>query len=1542
MARRSALVAVTLMSMALTASAVNTKIRMSAAHKAATRMHTSAFLSLKSLMTRHGMGNSSVIQNAGEYGKLAKHHDGVSEINKLLDEVDRRIDDNLEQARSKARTDQNTLDSERDMELAQAQKLWAEAQKVHKDGSEAASEAKKTALAVCDKTMADDSKLLSEGLAALDKELDMAKTVCSGAHTNTSDAITNNVKRLSFISSEKDEATLGSKKVFDEADAIAKKHEEADAASKAESGSDAMATKIAAATKVHTECNEKADSVHKGEQDIADSRMKGELQTLNEELELLNQIRELLKGVTVAHKTGAFLEIAEKANALARRNKMEPIPADSYGAQIESLLDEVESKIKNKIKQEENIHENTSNDIANTRNASKTTCRKAFEQATSQIREEGKRIEDEATAARKEANRLFKLYTEDKEKSDAAKNEMADASKEAPGLLKQSTAVFNSCVDAATEIHRVAAHELAGRSEQVEQGHSAEHAEKTRKSEIQAAFDGCTSIANTNYALKTSQLNQARDQAEGTYDASVQESQNMHKLETQLLTQQLSETERFLSNEKDMVRQVRELLAKMNEGKVADTAVPQTVNKEAVLLEIHEAMSELLVMHSKNQRALGTKAVPSEANKFGVTAGTDYHAETHDISKLLDTVQESIDKSRDDIEEQYQKDVQVIEQHAVDSQNNATLRWDNARAVAKLAIEQAVDMKEKADKQSSTVKTDALKEMDDGVKDLKATLNTAVEQCEGNHLSKKDQIAADLAILRTHSENANVAASGADKVFQNADAVYVTAEAEFQTASKKHPEAIDRINTAFEKCTGDADKAYETTKSMADAKHKDALTYLNDELATVATIRKVLTQLMKKKDSSDTTEFIELGKRVSKMASKVGIKEQPANPDHSEETTRISELLDAVESRIKSQIEKADSDHTSTVAKIENTHSETTKSCTSVRDADTKNEDAALKKATDARDEAKKTREEMQAAFQTANGLANTARDTYVAGQKDASEQAEAGDKQLKMCSAVANNAFSTAINALTGNTDATKLPVDAINERYAAIEATFTAATQSAEQNYNAATDLAAKNRHIAEEDYNTMTKKIADHKAAELAMAKGKFDSAMQLCDEEVEVIVRVRILLVSLNDDKEEALMWFKGDWSACSVGCGGGTRVRDVKCWVKAQGEVVDDSLCKHRGEKPSTTEVCGTGHCTWEAQPWSSCDAGCAGGQKLRDIFCMDGEKRMEASKCDGNSKPVVEETCNTGFCEWFMDEWKTCSKTCGGGVQERVVECIDREQKKKDKDGKDIAGSFHVMADNKCDMKTMPENSQDCNTQGCPGWVEGAWGQCDKKCGTGKKTRPVTCEIDAQEVDAAKCAKAHKPSTEMACNEWACPVPEWEMGDFGNCDKTCGGGEQTREVSCVNTVAGEKKIGAIMEEAKCLEKGDKPATVSKCNEQGCPKWHAGKYGSCSKTCGSGQKERAVECKVDSDVVADKMCDKDSKPVTHGSCNTQDCKCSKKENYMSMCNKDVCTNIVSGFKCTRKKWGVCIGFSTTYTKVCVPVPSPCTKTRTVNYEAQTCE
>ncbi len=56
------------------------------------------------------------------------------------------------------------------------------------------------------------------------------------------------------------------------------------------------------------------------------------------------------------------------------------------------------------------------------------------------------------------------------------------------------------------------------------------------------------------------------------------------------------------------------------------------------------------------------------------------------------------------------------------------------------------------------------------------------------------------------------------------------------------------------------------------------------------------------------------------------------------------------------------------------------------------------------------------------------------------------------------------------------------------------------------------------------------------------------------------------------------WKAGQWSDCSVSCGGGTQTRSVTC-LRNDGQTVADSLCtKYVGGKPSTSQPCNTQGC----------------------------------------------------------------------------------------------------------------------------------------------------------------------------------------------------------------------------------------------------------------------------------------------------------------------------------------------------------------------------
>ncbi|PZC74553.1 hypothetical protein B5X24_HaOG207687 [Helicoverpa armigera] len=178
-------------------------------------------------------------------------------------------------------------------------------------------------------------------------------------------------------------------------------------------------------------------------------------------------------------------------------------------------------------------------------------------------------------------------------------------------------------------------------------------------------------------------------------------------------------------------------------------------------------------------------------------------------------------------------------------------------------------------------------------------------------------------------------------------------------------------------------------------------------------------------------------------------------------------------------------------------------------------------------------------------------------------------------------------------------------------------------------------------------------------------------------------------------------------------------------------------------------------------------------------------------------------------------------------------------------------------------------------------WVHEEFTPCSATCGGGFQTRNVTCRSreELEIVDDELCDAGLKPPTNQTCNTDPCPA-EWNEGPWGNCSQRCGsGGVRSREVTCQKIIA--NGIKSIVEDTECFERlGPKPKLFESCNEDApCPTWFVGRWKPCSELCDEGKQTRQVVCHQKKngrvEVLSDENC-LEEKPEAEKSCLLRPC------------------------------------------------------------------
>ncbi|XP_071546961.1 protein madd-4 isoform X3 [Panulirus ornatus] len=167
-------------------------------------------------------------------------------------------------------------------------------------------------------------------------------------------------------------------------------------------------------------------------------------------------------------------------------------------------------------------------------------------------------------------------------------------------------------------------------------------------------------------------------------------------------------------------------------------------------------------------------------------------------------------------------------------------------------------------------------------------------------------------------------------------------------------------------------------------------------------------------------------------------------------------------------------------------------------------------------------------------------------------------------------------------------------------------------------------------------------------------------------------------------------------------------------------------------------------------------------------------------------------------------------------------------------DDKEYPGSYHITEVSKIDHIYK--------------WTTLGFGPCSASCLGGVQESEVHCiRISDKELVKPKlCSTQDRPDIiTRTCNDQPCP-PRWNISEFGECSKPCGGGTQTREVKCIHEVTRGGTNTVEVPDNLCPQPPHR--RQQHCNFMDCPpEWVPGRWSKCSAPCGGGIKRREVKC-----------------------------------------------------------------------------------------------
>ncbi|XP_067939915.1 coadhesin-like [Watersipora subatra] len=216
---------------------------------------------------------------------------------------------------------------------------------------------------------------------------------------------------------------------------------------------------------------------------------------------------------------------------------------------------------------------------------------------------------------------------------------------------------------------------------------------------------------------------------------------------------------------------------------------------------------------------------------------------------------------------------------------------------------------------------------------------------------------------------------------------------------------------------------------------------------------------------------------------------------------------------------------------------------------------------------------------------------------------------------------------------------------------------------------------------------------------------------------------------------------GEWSSCTRTCGTGSQTRVRTCGFTFRGVNPDYlpnpiGLCQGSATQTRTCNVrpCQVDGMWGEWSPYTTCSRSCGGGVQNRKRRCNNPAPSNGGRSCVGPARDVIlcnNKDCpvNGGWSSW--SPYSSCSKSCGGGVRTRTRTCTNPRPAN--------GGQFCSGASTQSDR---------CNTQGCQingEWTSWSnWSSCIGNCSKGFRTRTRSCTNPKPQNGGKNCQGSSK------------------------------------------------------------------------------------------------------------------------------------------------------------------------------------------------------